>query len=618
MSLTIRSNIASLTSQRRLSEATTLLREVNERLSSGLRINSASDDPAGLAVADSLRLDTKVYTQGIRNINDGISTLSIAESAITELTNIVTRVRELATQASSDTLTMSQRAALDEEAQALAEEFSRIQQSTDFNNIGLLNGESETIKIQAGYGEDGGISDGVGNYLGAGTFESASNYGVGQNPQEVTLGDVNGDGFLDMVTANTSSYDTSVVLGNGDGTFQAAQTFDVGLIPYAVALDDVNNDGKLDMVAGNFFGNGISVLIGNGNGTFQGHVSQSAFGTSTVSIDLGDVNNDGNIDLLAGNFGTDSTTVLLGNGDGTFGIGAGAIVGNGPFSAKFGDINGDGNLDIITANKNSGDVSVILGNGNATFSSVTTYGAGVGSHSVDFGDLNGDGNVDIVVANSTSNDATVILGNGNGTFGSVTTFSTGDSSQGIKLGDLNGDGSLDIVTANRSDGEATVLLGKGDGTFNDAVTYTAGASIYSVDLGDLNGDGILDIVTANNGPDNTSVLLGEARGGVAPMLEFSLRTQSDALQALAPLERKLDTLTQQQGEIGAFQSRLSTAANVLTTSRENLITAESQIRDTDVALEAARLVKYNILQEISASVLAQANQQPEQVLKLLK
>lgn len=134
--------------QRNLGKTTQELARSFERLSSGLRINRASDDAAGLAIADSLRSDRRVLLQGMRNLNDGISLISIAESAVTELKSIVLRVQELAGQAASGTYSTEQRIAMDNEAQALVEEFNRITETTDFNGINLFS--NQTIAIQAG------------------------------------------------------------------------------------------------------------------------------------------------------------------------------------------------------------------------------------------------------------------------------------------------------------------------------------------------------------------------------------------------------------------------------------------------------------------------------------
>lgn len=149
MALTINSNIQSLRVQRNLDATTTELSKVYERLSSGLRIVRASDDAAGLSIADRLKADQRIAGQAIRNTNDAISLVSIADGALSETGNILTRMVELAQQAANGTLSITQRAALSTEFVALGSEIGRIAVATTYNGISLLSG-STSISIQVG------------------------------------------------------------------------------------------------------------------------------------------------------------------------------------------------------------------------------------------------------------------------------------------------------------------------------------------------------------------------------------------------------------------------------------------------------------------------------------
>ena len=177
MPITINTNVASLKTQSRLGEATSALQKSYERLSSGLRINSAADDAAGLSISASLDTDTKVYAQGVRNLNDGISLLNIAEGAVDSLTNIVTRIEELAEQAGNGTLSYKQRTALDSEAQALRKEYLRIAQTTEFNGKKLFDGTTGNIILQAGYGTNGTLTAAIGGKMGTGSFQTSVSIG---------------------------------------------------------------------------------------------------------------------------------------------------------------------------------------------------------------------------------------------------------------------------------------------------------------------------------------------------------------------------------------------------------------------------------------------------------
>lgn len=149
MGLAIASNIASLNSQRYLSSNTAKLGKVFERLSSGLRINSPSDDPAGLSLADSLRAQTTLASVAIRNANDGLSITAIADAALEEVGTILERMAELATQSSNGVYDNTQRSALASEFIALGSEIERIAATTQFNNISLLS-NSSSITLQVG------------------------------------------------------------------------------------------------------------------------------------------------------------------------------------------------------------------------------------------------------------------------------------------------------------------------------------------------------------------------------------------------------------------------------------------------------------------------------------
>lgn len=148
----IGSNILSLNVQRQLGRATDDLSAVTQRLSSGQRINRASDDAAGLAISTSLRTNSKIYAQGIRNLNDGISLTNIAESAMDSLGSIAERIQELSTQAMSGTFGDQQRKSMQQEVTALQSEWNRVVESTTFNGVNLLTGNNTRTVLQGGKG----------------------------------------------------------------------------------------------------------------------------------------------------------------------------------------------------------------------------------------------------------------------------------------------------------------------------------------------------------------------------------------------------------------------------------------------------------------------------------
>ncbi len=150
MGLRIATNVASLNTQKNLSGIKLNLDRSFERLSSGNRINRAADDAAGLAISENLRALIRGYRQADRNANDGISLVQVAEGSLNEVSNMLIRLRELAVQASSDTVGDTERKFVDVEYQQLKSEIQRITESTSFNGFDLLNGTGGVIDIQVG------------------------------------------------------------------------------------------------------------------------------------------------------------------------------------------------------------------------------------------------------------------------------------------------------------------------------------------------------------------------------------------------------------------------------------------------------------------------------------
>jgi flagellin len=148
--ITINSNLASLKGQRILAQSSEALGRTFEKLSSGQRINRASDDAAGLAIADSLKATQRVANVAVRNANDGISTIAIADGALGQIGNVLTRLAELAEQSANGTYSTSQRSALQNEFVALASEIERIAVTTTFNGVALLSGNSSVV-LQVGF-----------------------------------------------------------------------------------------------------------------------------------------------------------------------------------------------------------------------------------------------------------------------------------------------------------------------------------------------------------------------------------------------------------------------------------------------------------------------------------
>src|ERR1700733_11504258 len=346
---------------------------------------------------------------------------------------------------------------------------------------------------------------------GSGKFHAPVNYSSGgESAYSVVAADVNGDGKLDLVVANgcfgsdCSTGSVGVLLGNGDGTFKKAVTYRSGaasVFGAHVAVGDLNGDGKLDLAVANTgsgCGNGcqeglIGVLLGNGDGTFKKAKTYPTGGFDAIGwVEIADVNGDKKPDLVVANYcATEfsfppvegSVGVLLGKGNGTFApVKTYLSGGDGAISVAVADLNKDGKPDILVSNcgpeacgpgSPGGNVGVLIGNGNGTFKSVVNYPAENSPFDVIAADMNGDGKLDIVVsnwgtANGGSNDGavTVLLGKGNGKFQAAQTFPSGGAeAPSVAVADVNKDGRPDVVLAcvadslnQSSTGVVTVLI----------------------------------------------------------------------------------------------------------------------------------------------------------------
>jgi len=164
MGLRIKSNVESIVAQRQLGNNRAEMSDSLEKLSSGLRINKSADDAAGLAISESMRARIRGLAQAKRNASDGVSFLQVAEGGLGDLNNVLTRMRELTTQAASDTIGAKERQYLNREFEQLGEELKRIKDGTEFNGMKILSGDQATdlaIQVGASAPKDGDDTSGV-------------------------------------------------------------------------------------------------------------------------------------------------------------------------------------------------------------------------------------------------------------------------------------------------------------------------------------------------------------------------------------------------------------------------------------------------------------------------
>jgi hypothetical protein len=344
-------------------------------------------------------------------------------------------------------------------------------------------------------------------------FTPATNYAVGNGPKSVVAVDVNGDGKVDLISANYNHSSLTVLTNNGNGVFGTNATFYVGYQPVSLVATDVNGDGKVDLVCYCSSGS-LKVLTNNGSGSFvnAGNYAAGTYNTYGQTI-AADVNGDGRVDLVGP--GVDNPLIVLTNaGNGMFA--ATPSLPSTPGTSWFcaaADVNRDGKTDLIDV-----DVAnvfcylrVLTNDGYGTFTlcfsnALTTRWPGICTTV----DINGDGKAALVVPDYDSGSGhtlTVLTNNGYGVFGSNGTYAVVNGSLCVIAADVQGDGRLDLICGKFTGSTLSVLTNNGSGGFGSNSTYSAAMNPISIVAADVNGNGKMDLITANNGGNSLSVLI---------------------------------------------------------------------------------------------------------------
>ena len=317
--------------------------------------------------------------------------------------------------------------------------------------------------------------------------------------QATSLGDLDGDGDLDLIIGNYSQVNR-VYLGNGSGLFPAGSDVETGTTnnTRSASSGDLDGDGDLDLITGNRF-QVNRVYLGNGSGSFAaGSDVETGTMNQTMETTLGDLDGDGDLDLITGN-NSGVNRIYLGNGSGAFAAGSNVAGTANTIGVSLGDLDGDGDLDLVAGNYNQVN-RVYLGTGSGSFAAGTDVETGTTNKTrvTILGDLDGDGDLDLITGNNSQVNR-VYLGNGSGSFAAGSDVETGTTRKtwSMSPGDLDGDGDLDLVAGNYNQVNR-VYAGTGSGSFaagSNVNTPTNKTS--STSLGDVDGDGDLDLIFGN-------------------------------------------------------------------------------------------------------------------------
>lgn len=325
----------------------------------------------------------------------------------------------------------------------------------------------------------------------------------------LAVGDLNGDGKLDVATPNSQTSAVTVFLGNGDGTLAPFQAYATSSEPQDVQVADLTGDGILDLATPDYSGGGVTVLRGLGDGTFAPRVA-CPVGNGLVSLVAVDLNGDTRLDLVGSRESNNTLVVLPALPQGGFGAAVPVASGATPHQIARGDFDHDGEPDIAVASHGAAAVSIHAGNGTLVPGGASPYAAGAAPIGLTVADLNMDGDADLVVSNVNAATVSVLLGNGDGTFAGPVAYATDPRPRGMDAGDLNGDQVPEVVIATGyPDGDSvlTVYRGVGDGTLailaHIELPYRAADCV----IADMNGDGHRDIVTTGPFAGVVTVLL---------------------------------------------------------------------------------------------------------------
>lgn len=601
----INTNISAIAAQNSLRTSGLNQSTAMERLSTGIRINNAKDDAAGLAISTRMTANIRGIAAAIRNANDGISLTQTAEGSLSAIGDNLQRIRELAVQSANSTNTNTDRAALNAEASQLVAEIDRVASNASFNGIKLLDGSYQKQSLQIGAGNDMNdrISISIGNAkasaLGVGTGAS---YGKTLQASSSVSSDAlaNGDISINGVQVNASSSDgVSTVASNASGIAKAAA---INLISQQTGVSaTVGQTTKVGVAASVFTAITAGSLKING-------VDIGDIAATTVTGAPGQAIERGNQVAAAINAKSAQTGVTA-SSDSTNGVvSLNALDGRnidvqttvtGATQTGFNTTAASLNSTVTFTNTTTSGLTVIAGG--LTFTAGTS-GATAAQVALAFSNL---------TAGMTAASATTAAAAA-GITSSMGTFTAGTLDTGYTTGAANGSS----VTFSASSAATAALAVTGTTTAtNTNVKNSLASSIITLSTTNkagINLAGAASKIGTSGGQYDSSSLLDV---GVS---SIDLTTSLGSQAALTVLDKAINTITDSRASLGAYQNRLSASISNLETSSMNLQASRSRILDTDYAKETTNLAKSQIIQQAATAMLAQANQSAQSVLALLK
>ena len=536
MGMVVQHNISALNANNAMTRNVSGLGKSTEKLSTGYQINRAADNAAGLAISEKMRSQIRGLSQATNNANDAISLIQTAEGGLQETEDILQRMRELSVQSANGTYTDEDREQIQFEVDALKGEIDRIAESTEFNEMKLLDGSLSGKGTTTEYGP---------RY---GTVLTAANGGLAAGT---------------TITSNIADVQVSVTTAaSGKGGENAA-------------WDSTGKQLTINLVSGQAYDQAaIDELIKNAN---------------TAKND-GQAGNVAEVQITLGNGVATGTKTTAATDKTAAGVRASATV-----DLKTALVNDKGTESYadslkFTANSYGNDARTIN----------VKFDVAVGKEGVEADAANAE------TSYTRNGEYTLHLATG-------TEYTEEDIEKILAKEGL--DYSVELTDTNMPDGDTKLFANKN--VTIDGQANSGGKGVFK-DLVEATGEGLTFQIGANGVEDQRLTVnidnMGANALGVATV---DVSKQEGANEGINKIDDAIKTVSTQRAKLGAVQNRLEHTVNSLSTAGENLTSAESQIRDTDMASEMIKYTKSNILQQASQSMLAQANQQPQGVLQLL-
>ena len=621
MASVINTNISSLNSQRNLTTSQTALATSLQRLSSGLRINSAKDDAAGMAIADRMTSQINGLNQAGRNANDGISLAQTAEGALSSIGDSLQRIRTLALQSANSTNSASDRASLNAEVQSALAEIGRVSSTTQFNGLNLLDGSFQNSQFQVGANANQTINVSIAgastNLIGA----------YQQKGNAVTSNAFDGSNFTITPTGSTVATKIGVSVGTGSpgnnlitadsaaakATAINAKTAETGVTATAkTELSGVPPVKNAGLASGELVINGVAIgaIASSPDEVTQGKNAQAAINAQSSLTGVSAIadTTTGKLTLTAADGRNIAITSASANADGVTAIQNATGLDASTGAAATG--NDTFNMQIAGAFDTSAPGATSLTNGDTFELDGVTY---------QFGDS----------ATAVSDPSFVKIEVADGATAATVAAKVKDVvNQQFALGNtsISASAATDTVTFTNSKLGANGTLASFDetGVTGRAGALVQGAETAGVDAG-YAADGVVKrgTLTLSSGTDFT--VMGGAEAGLdtssaalSTLSTTNISTVDGANAAMALVDGALSQVNTMRANLGAVQNRFSSTISNLQTSAENITSARSRIQDTDFAAETAALTRGQILQQAGTAMLAQANSLPNGVLSLLR